>query len=439
MGNEIKIKDLDISSTSFLPAEIKDIDGVAEIYSLEDEFTKTKKNKNIGIYLTIGLFFVVVIGSAFAFSVYIQSQNKNVEINISEFEDIRLKEVIDSARNHENNLDLLEIKLEILKVDQSKQILEVKQKYYQRELELLAEELPEKETDLKVAQIRTAEQREIAAINRSFDDQVQAKVQEIEDVKQQLAEKKIAEESGKQDSVSNVDRLNTLKMEELKKSNDSGVISLRQYYENYIAYLAALYNPIFGSSHIKSIVEINKDQRVKSPVNGYHPVFQQEGILSYGDYQHLQQKIADNRALITRMQRVPYQGTVSPSLNAISNLTNAIENDYEILLRQFATALRYKNGIIANYQVAFDTMLANKAENGYIINAENDKAIHIQLNEIFGNPINTTAIVFREDDEYIGKIKIGTLENNGVLKASVVELAKNKTIQPFDKILLEIN
>lgn len=439
MGNEIKIKDLDISSTSFLPAEIKDIDGVTDIYSLEDEFAKTKKNKNIGLYLTIGLFFVVVIGSALAFSIYIQSQNKNVAINISEFEDIRLKEVIDSARSHENNLDLLEIKLEILKVVQAKEILEIKRKYHQRELELLVEELPQKETDLKITQIRTAEQREIAAVNRSFEDQVQAKIQEIEDVKKQLAEKKLAEETGKQDSVSNVDRLNALKMEELKKSNDSGVISLRQYYESYIAYLTALYNPVFVSPHIQSIIEASKTVGRKNPVSGYHSVFQQEGVFSYNDYQNLQQKIVDHKTLLTRIQRIPYQGTVSPTLNAISDLTNSIENDYETMLRQVATALRQKNGIIANYQVAFDAMLADKAENGYIINAENDKDIQIHLNEIFGNPINVMAIVFREDDEYIGKIRISKMENNGILKASVIELAKNKVIQPFDKILLEIN
>ncbi len=438
MGNEIEIKDLDIKSTSFLPAEIRDIDGITEIYSLEDEFAKTKKNRNLGLYASIGLFFIFVIGSAIAFSIYIEGRNQSVEINIAEFEDLRLKEVIDSARSHENNLDLLLIKLEILKVDQNKRILEIRQDQFRKELALLARELPVDRTDRGLAQIRATERKQIAAVNEEFDSQIKAQEQEIEDIKRELAEKKAVEESGQADAISNIDRLNELKMAELKKSNDSGVVSLREYYENYIKYLTSLYNPRFATPNIRNVLNSAKSKQVKT-VNGFHPVLQQEGVVSYGDYQRLKRKNSDNQFLLNRIQRIPYKGTVAPSLSAISIMSKSIESDYEQLLRNSANVIRYKNGIVGNYAAALDLMLADSSENGYIINADNTRAIHVHLHEMFGASINKTATVFREDDEYIGRIRITKTEHDGIIRARLVALAKGKSFQPFDKILLEIN
>ena len=440
MGNDIEIKDLDTGSTSFLPREIKDSDGLTEIYSLEDEFAKTKKNRNLALYLSIGLFFAIVIGSAVAFSIFIQEKNKNVDINISEFEDLRLKEVIDSARSHENNLDLLLIKLEILKIDEQKAILKVKQKYHKRELDLLARELSIKATDKGLGQIRTAEKREIAAVSRSYQVQVDEKTREIENIRKELAEKKAKEEqAGKKETISNVDRLNALKMEELKKSNDSGVVSLREYFQNYSRYLLSVYNPTFTSQRIKTIINSGLEAKKQKPVMGFHPIYQREGIINRGEYQSIKKKSADNQYLLRRMQRIPYQNTVPPALTTVSNISSSIESDYDAMLRRFASVLEYKNSIIANYQNALSHFLAGKAENGYIINAENKKNLHIQLHDLFLAPVKTQAIIFRADDEYIGKIEITRLDKDNTLRARVISLADKKTIQPFDKILLEIN
>ncbi|MBU2514993.1 hypothetical protein KJ966_27040 [bacterium] len=444
MGNEIEIKDLDIRSTSFLPTEIKDIGGMTEIYSLEDEFAKTKKNRNLLLYFSILLFFVVVVGSAFLFSIYIQDMNKTVEINISEFEDLRLKEVIDSARSHENNLDLLLIKLEILKIDQQKKILEVKQKYYKRELDTLDLELSGKETGRRLAQIKVAEKREIAGVERTFQSQINEKTQEIDKIKEEIAKKEMAKKDAeetekKSTSVSNVDRLNALKMEELKKNNDSGVVSLREYYVNYITYLKNLYNPVFKSQKIDQILQSKGNTQTKEDVRGFHPIYQSEGIINQGEYEAVQSKADESKHLMSRVLMIPYENSVSPTLKKINAITNSVESDYENMLNRFAAVLNYKNKVIDQYHSAFDYTLSDKPESGYVINADNTNNIHVHLNKIFQNPINSTALIFREDNKYIGKIEITRVDRDNVIRAKLVNLAQNQTIKPFDKILLEIN
>ncbi len=440
MGNDIEIKDLDIRSTSFLPTEIRDVDGVSEIYSLEDEFAKTKKNRNLLLYFSILCFFIVVVGSAFIFSVFIQNKNKLVDINISEFEDLRLKEVIDSARSHENNLDLLLMKLEILKVDHRKKLLEVKQKHFKRELNTLDQELPTKETNQKLVQIKKVEKREIGAIDKTFKSQINEKQQEIDKIKAEIAAKEAAKKDQKKSkTVSNVDKLNALKMEELKKSNDSGVVSLREYYDDYVSYLTALYNPTFKSRKIGVILQSKSNSLTKKEVKGFHPIYQSEGIINFGEYQAVHNKVDDNKHLMSRVLRVPYKNSVTPVLKKINAISSSVESDYESMLNRFAAVLRYKNSIINQYHTALDHTLSDKAESGYVINADNSNNIHIHLNKIFQDPVNSTALIFREDNEYIGKIKVTRVDRDNVIRAKMVNLAQNKAIKPFDKILLEIN
>lgn len=436
MGNEIEIKDLDLRGTDFLPTRIEDIDGIKDIYNLENEFAKTKKNRNLLLYLSILLFFAIVIGSAFAFSLYIQSKNKDVDINISEFEDLRLKEVIDSARSHENNLDLLQIKLEILKVERRKDILEVWKEYHQKELNLLAQSLPDKETDLGLARLRTAEQREVAAIDNRYSRQIKEKEEEIEAIKEEIKRKKEAEIAEKSESISNVDRLNALKMEELKKSNDSGVVALRQYYEGYITYLESLYNPVFQSPKIQSILAA-KVSGHQGNIRGFEQIYEEEGIIARGEYLTARAKADNKQELLDRLARIPFKNSVVPSLTKIDQLTNAVENDYESMLKRFSPVIEYKNSLIANYRAALDHYLAEQSENGYIIDPSDSNNIHVHVSRIYQISRNMNALVFRNAEERIGEITFTQVGPD--TRAKVVRLEKNKTIEPFDKILLKLN
>ncbi len=94
---------------------------------------------------------------------------------------------------------------------------------------------------------------------------------------------------------------------------------------------------------------------------------------------------------------------------------------------------------MSQYPSDMDHALSNKAESGYVINADSEKNIHIHLSKIYRDPVNFSALIFRNDDEYIGKIEITTIDRDNVIRAKVVNLAQNKSIKPFDKILLEIN
>ncbi|MBU3917680.1 hypothetical protein KKA14_19305 [bacterium] len=437
MGNDNKIMDLDIRGTNFLPDKIRDIDAIKEFYSLEEEFAKTKKNSNYLLYFGIFLFFTFVIGSAIGFTVFIQSQNKNVEIKISEFEDLRLKEVIDSARSHENNLDLLLIRLEVLKTEHKQKVLEAIKIHQQARINILSKDLTEKDIDHEFAIIRKEELKSIALIDNKYEAKILEKEKEIADTKADLSKKKDDKIVAKSDAVNNIDRLNELKMTELKEKNDSGVVFLRQYYEDYIKHLTLLYNPVVTSKRIEGILETKitpSAQNDKTMI--YHTLLNKDQIISRSDFNTLNDRVEDYHRLMNRILRIPYKNSAKPVIEKIDLIVNTIQKDHDSLFNRFINVLSTKNEIIDDYETALDHYLSEKSENGFIINADNLTNIHIHMNKSYSVKNGTTALVFRQDDQYIGRIEF---TNTGrTIRARTTDIENNQKINPFDKILLEI-
>ncbi len=511
MGNENQVTDLTTqSSARFLPEEIKDLDAIADVYNLETEFAKSKKNKNLFLYVFILAFILIVGGSTYLFTTYIEQKSRDFDINISEFEDLRLKEVIGSARSHENNLDLQKIRLEVLMIEQQEAILVQKKRFFQQEMMLLAKDLPLAETNRRIAQTRAMEKKKIAVIVALFREKIKKKEGEIAEIEKNVADKKNKTEEKKSAAISNIDKLNALKMKIMRKKHDSGIVILREYYENYIAYLTLRFNPFFGSKRIKAIMAVKDDGGFdrSTYLRTHNPMLLQEGVSSIEGFDKMRRKIEDYFYLLDRIRRIPFQNSVMPALNRVKSLTGSIIQDYENLQVGFIAALgrkdqviagrdeviagrdeiiagrdeiiagrdeiiarkdemirkkeqeirqvaarkdqmidqitarkdqviRSKNRMIENYTQAFDYLLKEKIEGGYIVEPSNLKNILIYVNNAYRIKPNSTALVFRDDDEYIGRIRFTRIGN--VIRAKVVEIAQNKKIKPFDKIILQIN
>ena len=75
------------------------------IYSLEAEFAKTKKNQDFKPYFIFFGFIILLIGATVVTSNYLEVKSKQVNIDITDFEDLRLKETLSAAKEKEQALD----------------------------------------------------------------------------------------------------------------------------------------------------------------------------------------------------------------------------------------------------------------------------------------------------------------------------------------------
>ena len=75
-----------------------------QVYSLEEEFAKTKKNQDNKPYFVFFGFIVLLIGTTVFATHYLEIKAKQISIDISDFEDLRLKETLSAAKENEEEL-----------------------------------------------------------------------------------------------------------------------------------------------------------------------------------------------------------------------------------------------------------------------------------------------------------------------------------------------
>jgi myosin heavy subunit len=153
------------------------------IYSLEAEFAKTKKNRDLKPYLIFFGFILLLILSTGATVKYLDTKSKQINIEISDFEDLRLKETLSAAKEKEHELNRKT-----------------------KELHNKTEELNNKSEEL---QSKTSE---LDQLNSSFD----TKVQQIKQEVQQEADLKNADKK----ALKRLEQKEKKQIEDLKKEYD---------------------------------------------------------------------------------------------------------------------------------------------------------------------------------------------------------------------------
>ncbi len=442
MGNENKINEVDTTS-KFLPAELSDQDARPDTYSLRDEFNKTRKNRSLIVYLFMIIFIGVFTVGAYYFGNYLYDINIKNEISIGEFEDIRLKELIDSAKKNSSGLDIARSDLEKLRMNKQSAMLKVEERFSALSEELYSQELPDEEVELKVIELQKRQVKALASVNRKYDSLITKKKRDIAIIKKDIKSDDVAVKQGIEDSpavVGNYNKIHDIKIKTIKRSKNIEIRRLKRYYNRYVKSIILKYNPKFRSKRIKSIMNQNNVKYVRNYqfLHEYNKIIAKEGSFSRGYFTGLHKRIKNNSILLNRMMRIPFKNSVRPAIRNINKLTKSIIKDYDKLWSDLVAVINRKNYIIKSYDYAFDYILNEKPESGYIIDPRKSSDIFIHMNKVYKLTDGESAVVFRTDDEYIGMIKIYKKESNG-FRAKLVSRMKGKMVKPFDKILLEKN
>jgi len=444
MANDNKIRknknenSLEKIEAKFLPEEIVNIDGGVEIYSLEKEFTKTKKNKNWAVLIMVFIFVSIMLSLTVLFTLYTEDQNKKFKISFNEFEDLRLKEVLNSARMNDNNLIIRRNELFKVIIEMRNRVLSVQNKYLARYNAVLDGGGSFQEKKTRLGSLKKSEDNEINRVKAVYNGKItkmRRNIREIERDKRE-AERKLRKEKETLGQLGDDDRVHAIKMKKLVKTQKSGLTGMTDYYERYVKYLKAKYNPEFKSKDLRSTIFRNSRQDVSRNMKGYDPVFVSENIISRDRFKNIRENITDRDLIIDRLKGIGYYNSVPTALKSIDNISNFIVNEYENLWFSLAETVRKKNKNIEDYRKALDAVLKERPESGYIISAENLSRISIHVNRLLKVKSGDVAMVFRGVDRYIGRIKFYKTSEGIFAKAIKVE--SGKKINPFDRILIKV-
>jgi hypothetical protein len=390
MGNDNKIKDLVVHPRDhFLPQEITDYDHNIDVYSLENEFSKSQKNKNYGVIIATIAFIIVGIAGTVLFTNWMEVKQKKTEVNISEFEDVRLKDLIDAAQKNRSKLDVAKSELDALKQEKEKEIQGVKDSYKMKREAVSSKNITADEKAMQIAKINKDEKAELKKVETSFNNKIYVKEEDIKRIayEAEFSNKKVGT------AASNVDKLTELKLNKQKKE-----------YEDKIDQLILKYNPKYTN------------EKLVNAIKG-KTAFSSNDLYSY------KQKINDYSLIMDNILQVPYINSINPAIKQMDKLSRPILNEM------------YEK--VSFYNYAFDYILQKKPESGYIIDARSPERVVIHVNKRLAIKDGEIASIFRSDDEYIGKISL--YKSSGGYKGKVLELAYKKKIEPFDKILLNLS
>lgn len=466
MGNEDKVKNPIVESKkAFLRDELSRFEGSAEVYSLEDEFAKTKKNKSAKMPLLILLFVILLGAVAFFIALQANKRAQKVEIGISEFQDMNLVELLSASQDSETKLKSLQIELSDLEAAKTKAIADANENTA-RQIELIRNRsLSAAERDRQIAQATAAGEAQVRRITEDYDARIAQKRDEIETAQKKAEEQKLEAMDAaqrQQHIADNYQRLYDIKMQEQAKMYEDRIRDLNrqhqrdldkmdQYYKQLTAVLILKYNPVFKAdlaikdktgSDLSTIDAALADARSFASASSlslypYAPELSSENIMGSGDFAGLRQRMQFYGALADRMGEIPFTNGNVPALANMRSLYRSITADYDMIYNELIGRVRLKNQLIGQYLYALNSYSKVNRDSGYVIDPRDRNNIVVFIQDVYHiNPAGTPAIVFRGDNQFIANVKI--LPTATGYKAAIVDMPDTNRILPLDKILLQL-
>jgi hypothetical protein len=404
-----------------------------------------------------------------------------VKIDIAEFEDVTLKDLLSSATKNEQDLNRGLQALEDVKAEMATKRQALKDDIAGKIAVVNAQGLSKADQDAAVKKLRVQESAGLAAIAAQYAKTIKAREADIAVIQKKIDayDQKQLEAAKKQREVlDNQRRLNELELAQTKsyyeaklkeqtarnakevaglKANQKRLIqAMEEKQRKDIAALILKYNPIFETDALKAILASRVDPNLSSTFSDLSAKLQEGKYIGADTFAGMRDTLQKRTALYARIGKIPYLNSVPSALAHLDyfdrlllrshediawKLAQSIQDD-EAKLRAADAAIKARDsqisqlsGLVAQDRAAFEFYARKIRENGFLLDVRDSQRIAVFLNPSYSVSDGDLGLVFRADDEYIGSIRFS--KASGALSAVKVELAPDKQFEPFDKFLLK--
>lgn len=404
-----------------------------EVYSLNDEFAKSKKNKNILAYALIFVYVAVIGCGAYFLTTIEENKNKQIEVNIAEFRQFNLVELLAEKKESEEKLAQLQQELEDYRIKSMEQIKKLSPREQQKAMAALNEKMRTleesynrqiKEKEKALASLERsikAEKRKIASTAKESETVIK-NYQSINQTQQFENERLRIEYEGK--------------IAKLKAEYKTKLDSLKEENQKQITELIVRYNPTFNRGELVSAINVKLGNKQVNSNGKYDRILADEGILDEQEYNQINRKIHNQKIIINGLQDVGYQNSIPTALNKLDQFSKSVVADYENIWRKLTERIKAKNESIDSYEYAMKYLAMMGRETGYVIDSRNTNRLIIYIDQIYSVKKGDLAYIFKNDSAPIARIELNP--ENGRVTAKVKEVLKPVKIEPFDKILLKL-
>lgn len=372
MDNDKQVKDL-VQDTRdrFLNQPLQPDDRDRDGFDLEREFAKSAKNRSLLIPVAVAVFLVLLGVGAWVASQFTEQASQKSTVSIGSFEDLKLKEIFDTARKNKKDLEAIQAQIgELRRVSDAKIVALRQAGSSKADIASVndASGAQAKAILTQTEQAVSAEKASLAAALKplqaqaddvqkkidSYDDrigQLNKKNQQVLDSQQRLFdlekqkltdqyEARLAQQA--QDAQATADRL--------KKEKVDLVTALNAKHAEDIRKLILKYNPVIVEPLFTGLLTTYGTKAAAYPDLTLLPDrIASRSLLSADLQATLAARVDRTRQLLARLKAIPYENSVPPLLNAVDNA--------------LAEALVGFNGYLAPlaaHMVDLDTVIAQR-------------------------------------------------------------------------------
>ncbi|MFW5693545.1 MAG: hypothetical protein ACOCYB_00145 [Alkalispirochaeta sp.] len=446
-------------------------------YDVGVEFAKTRRNRSILVPAVILALIVIFSVVVVAVTQYIQRSSRSIQVDIQDFADVNLRDILDEAERLQNELESAQRELRQVEDEFDNRVGQV-ERARDRDIQLAQEqELSEAQLNDQIAGIENEAEAEIEALNEEYQPRIEELQARIADLEERVAEydsRQLEQAQEQQELLDNQNELHELEMQELRDEYEQEIESLTQSYEreiseleqyqeefeesirqrhaNEIARLERRYNPIFDDETVEQLLGTPESEAAAgfASVGPYDSLLSQEGIISRSDFGGLEDQYSNIQQLIGRLQEVPYENSVPEALTQIDRRTRDLLAQYNDIRERLQDTVIGRDEVIeerdetidrqdsriSEFLFALDQFARVNGDTGYIIDPRDEENIVVYINRIRNVSIGSIGYVFRRDDEFVGTVRFE--DRDGRITAQLVDTAEDMQLRAFDKVLIDV-
>ncbi|HET6486597.1 MAG TPA: hypothetical protein VFH83_09275, partial [Spirochaetia bacterium] len=355
MGDDNEVRDLAKIAKEVFLQDAEHIEAEKpKLYDMEQEFARTKANRSFRTILVTLAFVALAIGATIFLTIYIENLNKRIKIDIADFEDVTLKDLLSSARKNEDDLVNAKNAMQDTQNEIATKSQTITTAIAGKISVLDAEGLEKSDYDAQVAKLKDDEKNQQAALRASYATvlrQRQAAIDSAQKAIDAYDSKQMAAAKKQEEVLNNEQRLHDLELAktkdqyetqiralkeghaqeiaDLKATQERVVDAMKTKYANDVAALTLRYNPVFDTTPLKNILALPIDAKLTLILGDLTTRLTAGKYVDPKVLSGIQDTLNRRTALYERIAQIPYRNSIPSALAHLDFLDRSIIRSHE--------------------------------------------------------------------------------------------------------------
>ena len=205
-----------------------------QAYNIEKEFSETAKHKSPLAMILLGICFMVVLSTVVVMSLVIDQKDKDISVEMSVFDDLNLKNLLDTVSKIQDNYDTAVKSRSDLINDREVELRNAESKLNQDKYLIESLKLSDAEEKKRLAKIQDSYNESVKNINNKYEPKIKALESEITSYENQLKEydaSKIQAAQEQERLINSERRVQELERRKLAQQYEDRIAELEQTIE----------------------------------------------------------------------------------------------------------------------------------------------------------------------------------------------------------------